>query len=73
MTTRSNPDTADTPSAPFESALERVVLKAFADGVNIVGTWDVTSSSSFVPAWRVTIERIDDADLPEDDPSFLDE
>ena len=73
MTSRSNPDTPDAPSTEFKSVLERLVLESFADGLAVKGTWEVTSPSPFVPNWRVTIEKTDEADLPEENPTFLDE
>jgi len=57
----------------FESALEGLVLESFAEGVAVQGTWEITPTLSVVPSWRITIEKIGDADLPEDGSTFIDD
>lgn len=73
MTSRSDATAGDTPGADFEAALETLIVESFAKGVAVQGTWEVTPASSVVPNWKITIEKTDDADLPQDEPRFLDE
>ncbi|WP_336003082.1 hypothetical protein [Halorientalis halophila] len=72
MTTKTD-DSASSATDDFESALQTLVLESFAAGETVAGTWTVTSSSSVVPSWRVTIEKTDEATLSRDSTVFLDE
>jgi len=57
----------------FESTLETLIFESFAQGAAIQGTWSVMSSTSTVPSWRVTIEKIDDGNVSDGESTFLDE
>ena len=57
----------------FEADRQSLVHASFARGASVQGCWEVTSPSSVVPDWRLTIEREDDADSPVDGGRFLDE
>ena len=63
----------DAPRPDFEAELQALIHASFARGAPVQGCWEVTSPSSVVPDWRVTIERLDDADLPAGGDRFLDE
>ncbi len=43
----------------FESELEELVLKAFGDGEEIEGVWDLEYEPDEIPNWTVTIDRKD--------------
>lgn len=73
MTTNPDQTPTETPTADFEAALRTLVLESFAQGAAIQGTWEITPSASVVPAWRVTIEKTDAAEPPQDHSVFLDE
>lgn len=73
MTPKSDANTAGSSTDDFESALQTLVLESFARGATVQGTWEVTSHSSVVPTWRITIEKTDGADPPADGSRFLDE
>lgn len=73
MTPNANVNSDGTATDDFLSALRTLVLESFAKGIAVQGTWEITPSSSVVPSWRVTIEKIDAADPPGDEPVFLDE
>lgn len=46
---------------------------SFAEGTDIEGTWEISSSSELVPDWRVVIEKTSSAAPPEVSDDFLDE
>ncbi|WP_137287400.1 hypothetical protein [Halorussus salinisoli] len=43
----------------FESELEELVLRAFGDGKEIEGVWDLEYDPEELPNWTVTIDRKD--------------
>jgi hypothetical protein len=43
----------------FEGELEELVLKAFGDGKEIEGVWDLEYEPDEIPDWTVTIDRKD--------------
>ena len=43
----------------FESELEELVLKAFGDGKEVEGVWDLEYEPDEIPDWTVTIDRKD--------------
>ena len=73
MTVPSTDADPDAPERDFEADLEALIHASFAQGAPVQGCWEVTSPSSVVPDWRVTIERVDDPDLPPGGDRFLDE
>lgn len=73
MTGRSHNETATSVDTDFETALRGLVLGSFADGENVQGTWEIEHESSVVPDWRVTVEKLTDADLPDGTATFVDE
>lgn len=72
MTPDSNDRSGGTATDDFERALRRLVLESFACGADVQGAWDLTSASSLVPSWRVTIEKLDDVEGNPDEATFLD-
>lgn len=73
MVPRTDGSTQETTTDDFVSALRTLVLESFARGATVQGTWEITSHSTVVPSWRITIEKIDGADPPDDESPFLDE
>jgi len=43
----------------FESELEALVLRAFGEGKDIEGVWDLEYEPEELPDWTVTIDRKD--------------
>ncbi|WP_435174783.1 hypothetical protein [Halorussus sp. AFM4] len=43
----------------FESELEELVLRAFGEGKEIEGVWDLEYEPEELPDWTVTIDRKD--------------
>ena len=43
----------------FESELEELVLRAFGQGKEIEGVWDLEYDPEELPDWTVTIDRKD--------------
>jgi hypothetical protein len=43
----------------FENELEDLVLKAFGEGEEIEGVWDIEYEPDEIPDWTVTIDRKD--------------
>ncbi len=43
----------------FENELEDLVLRAFGDGEEIEGVWDIEYEPDEIPDWTVTIDRKD--------------
>lgn len=73
MTTISTDNTPDSSDRDFEAGLQNLLFESFAQGATIQGVWKVSSESSVVPSWRVTIEKMDEATPPEENPAFIDE
>lgn len=73
MNPKPNDEPARTATDDFEGALRALVLESFAAGARVEGRWDLSTSSSVVPEWRVTIEKTGGATPPTDDAVFLDE
>lgn len=72
MAPQSDGNPAESSTDDFVSALRTLVLESFARGATVQGTWEITSRSTVVPDWRITIEKTERADPPENE-SFLDE
>ncbi|MFC7079895.1 hypothetical protein [Halorussus caseinilyticus] len=47
------------PDRTFESELEALVLRAFGEGKDIEGVWDLEYEPEELPDWTVTIDRKD--------------
>lgn len=47
----------DERTAAFEADLRSLVLTAFASGVPVEGTWEITLPVADAPDWRVAIEK----------------
>jgi hypothetical protein len=73
MTAISNGSSEDASSESFEHALATLLRNSFAGGIEIEGTWELTSPSDLVPDWQVVIEKTSDATPPETGSDFLDE
>ncbi|NEU56330.1 hypothetical protein [Halorussus sp. MSC15.2] len=43
----------------FESELEALVLRAFGEGEDVEGVWDLEYEPEELPDWTVTIDRKD--------------
>ncbi|UPV74544.1 hypothetical protein M0R89_00395 [Halorussus limi] len=43
----------------FESELEELVLRAFGEGEDVEGVWDLKYAPEEIPDWTVTIDRKD--------------
>ncbi|MFC4448204.1 hypothetical protein [Halorussus aquaticus] len=43
----------------FESELEALVLRAFGEGEDVEGVWDLEYDPEELPDWTVTIDRKD--------------
>lgn len=50
---------AETHDEEFQSALELLVLRAFADGEEVEGVWDIEYDHEDLPDWTVTVDRKD--------------
>lgn len=59
--------------ARFESSLEDIVLRAFARGGKVEGTWRIEPPVSDAPNWLVTVTKVDPAEEPGYEPSLIDE
>lgn len=57
----------------FESALEDIVLTAFARGGRIEGTWRIEPPLTDAPNWLVTVTKVDSAGEPGYEPTLIDE
>lgn len=73
MTTSSNGGYSESQSRTFERALATLLRESFAKGIEIEGTWEVTSPSDLVPDWRICIEKTSSAAPPDHDGDFVDE
>lgn len=73
MTTDSNSANPQPSTDEFPTALQTLIHESFAAGVPVQGTYEITSSSSVVPSWQVTIEKLPDTDPKQDPATFLDE
>jgi hypothetical protein len=49
----------DAEKREFESELEELVLRAFGEGKEIEGVWDLEYAPEEIPDWTVTIDRKD--------------
>lgn len=59
-------------TAVFERDLSELIRAAFGHGAAIEDTWEITSSVSDAPNWRVTVEKMP-ADEVTYEPEFLEE
>lgn len=50
---------SDAENREFEAELEALVLRAFGDGEEIEGVWDLEYEPDELPDWTVTIDRKD--------------
>jgi hypothetical protein len=54
------PAEADDSGGTFENDLEELVLRAFGEGEEVEGVWDLEYAPEEIPDWTVTIDRKDD-------------
>lgn len=73
MTIDSNSSKAQPSADDFPAALQTLIYESFAAGVSVQGTYEITTSSSVVPSWQVTIEKLGETDSEQDPATFLDE
>lgn len=73
MTNNSNSSDTQPAADDFPTALQALIHESFAAGVSVEGAYEISSASSVVPSWRVTIDKLADTDSDQEPVTFIDE
>ena len=71
MDTQDTTDEASSATATFERDLEALVLKAFTDGAELEGTWDIELPVEAAPDWTVEVSKTRPDAHPSEDSEFV--